>query len=177
MFNFNVTLRAAKEGFLDRPALQSLVTDAAGQALRKVGAVMMRQARKSIKDANKTRKVSTPGSPPLAQTHYLGKPKPPKPGKPPRKPKRRSQFRDSFLFWFDQSRGSVVIGPTFFPGSRTTPTVPEVLEKGGAGLVIDGHTGRPKLGQYKPRPTMALAYNATQPKVAELLQGSLTKRG
>lgn len=162
---FNLTFSAAKNNFFDREKVQKQVDAGTKRVLSKFGAYVRQRAKTSIR----TRKgISSPGNPPYAHTYVARKR-----DNPNGKRKKGSKFylfRNSILFSYDPSSKSVVIGPALLNGSRTNPTVPELLEKGGT-VSRDGKTMH-----YRPRPFMGPAFRKElQGKLAAQLKGFVNK--
>ena len=101
--SFNMTLRAAQEGFFDRDRVTNALDKATAGVLSKFGSFVMTKARQSIKSAPKTTRsakytyniysrqaTSLPGNPPLSHTGKL---------------------KENIFFDYDKARKSVVIGP------------------------------------------------------------------
>lgn len=83
------------------------------KVLYKQGAYLRTTMRRSMRYATKTRPISKPGETPVAHKDT----------------KRGPLLRKLILFEVDRENGSVICGPKLT--RRTSPTVPEVLDKGG----------------------------------------------
>lgn len=143
-----------KNWFFDSDKVKGLMSAKERKAMVRFGAIVMRAARKSIKTAPGT---SAPGTPPHAHTTHVSVGK-------NGKAKKRVSFRDSILFAYDPFRKATVVGPYLFAGSRTGPTVPELLTFGGA--VRHRHT----VERYAPRPFMMPALRSNADKFAGLFR-------
>jgi hypothetical protein len=158
-------LQEAKANFFDLKKITDPAERATAAALLKFGAFTMRRARKSLKP---NKGISTPGSPP--SLHVGGKvTRPNRKGKATTKT--RYQFRESILFVYDKDRQGVIIGPILFNGARQSPTVPELLEKGGT--VQGMYKGKAVAFKYRPRPTMLPAFNEEVKKAPGLWAGQI----
>lgn len=93
--------------FFDRPKVMKAVKDGVKSTLSRAGAFVRQRAKTSIR---KRKKIGTPGSPPSSHNGRL---------------------RDGIIFGYEETRQSVVVGPTLL--KRANPTAPHVLEFGGSG--------------------------------------------
>jgi len=139
--------------FFDKAPVLRAVDRAERRILPKAGAFVRRRAKSSIR---KRKRVSEPGRPPSRHTGDLGR---------------------LILFGYDRPSSSVVIGPLLFR-SRSTPTVPEVLEFGG--IVTRERKGRRgrlmgarRTMRYRPRPFMGPALEAEAPNFPSLFKDSV----
>lgn len=143
MFDFSID--AAKSGFFDTEAVVKATDSGTRRVLSQFGAYVRQRSRTSIR---KRRRVSSPGSPPSSHAGDL---------------------KRLILFSYDFDKKSVVIGPTLFR-SRSLPTVPELLEEGGA-VERDG-----KSAFYRPRPYMRPAFEAEmRGRLASKLKNMVTR--
>ena len=135
-----MTLKAAREGFFDRPKVQGAVDAATKRVLSKFGAFVRQRAKTSIRQR---KKVSAPGQPPSSHLGLLKK----------------------FLFFaYDQQKRSVVVGPTQL--NRGDGTAPRLLEQGGTGVRM--RSKKQKQVYYRPRPFMQPAFQAELPGLSRL---------
>lgn len=132
--NFTMTLREAKEGFLDRKKIQTLIGRQSSKALSKFGAFVRTRARTSIR---KRRGTSEPGHPPYSHLGLL---------------------RSGILFSYDKAKQAVVIGPIKLNKGGEAPAL---LEYGGEATIEVGSRRRRKnvRARYRARPYMRPAFN------------------
>lgn len=149
--------------FFDRQSITDPAEKAAARNLSKMGAYVMRSARKSIKSKDGP---SRPGTPPHAHSKYEVEGK-------GGKTKTRYRFRDSILFGRAPG-GGLVVGPVFKQGSRGNPTVPESLEFGGM-TTIGGKTRPTRNLKIRRRPFMRPALDANVNKFADLFRNAITR--
>ena len=191
--NFGTKLEGFKNAFFDRDAVMKAVDKAARKQLSWFGGYCRRVVRNSLKEKGGT---SAPGSPPFVHTTYWRK----HTGRQRKllaKKQLRLQFKDSILYAMDFKNLEVIIGPTLFNGSRSSPTVPELLEVGGSvagnGQVVSitNNTVRASNGrfasggrtrvrmkgalQYRARPYMHPGFEKSLQKLGERLKGCVTK--
>lgn len=146
-----MTIKQAKAGFFNSAELRQAIDAGKQKALARGGAIVMRSARKSIKDPGRIRLAEMTAEERKAFRRrqaiaaYYGKPK-------PRKPRRRATSRPGqpplnqtgllrrwILFAYDRDRESVVIGPA----KINRPTMaPSVLEYGGTGIIETRKDGK-----------------------------------
>jgi hypothetical protein len=163
------TRAAAKNFFFDRERVARAVDKATRKHLNWFGGYARKVARSSLK-AKKG--ISSPGSPPFVHANYRRTHKVTK-GKRVElpKPQKRYSFKDSVLYSFEPEAKTVVIGPVLFNGAKTSPTVPELLEKGGTTTVTRG--GATFTANYRPRPFMAPAFETTKTNFMKRLKDSV----
>lgn len=164
-----MSVSKTKTLFFDRAFVIERIDAASRRALSRGGAIVMRSARKSIKDGivlargrvkgGERRKVvarrtSTPGSPPFSQTGLL---------------------RDNILFAFDPASRSVVVGAARIGRSTGAP---ETLEFGGTTVVERRRNGRREKATVAiaARPYMAPALAREASKLPEQLRNSVVRR-
>jgi hypothetical protein len=142
--------------FFDKGAVLRAVDRAERQVLSKAGAFVRRRAKSAVR---KRKRVSEPGQAPSSHAGHL---------------------RRLILFGYDRAASSVVIGPLLFR-SRSSPTVPELLEFGG--IVTRERKGRRRrtMGvrrrmRYRPRPFMGPALEAEAPNFPSLWKDSVRAR-
>ncbi len=167
-----MSISKTKTLFFDRAFVIERIDAATRASLARGGAILMRSARKSIKDGvvlargrvkeGEQRKVidrrtSKPGEPPFSQTGLL---------------------RDNILFAFDPANRSVVVGPARLGRSTGAP---ETLEFGGT-TVVDrrrkGRGGRREKATVRiaARPYMGPALAREVSKLPEQLRNSIVRR-
>lgn len=165
-----------KNNFFDRKDVQRRVEKMKFNAMRRFGALVRKVAQRSLRYA-KPGVHSKPGEPPKVHTsaNYTRVRINKKTGKAIRKAV--SPLRDLIFYSFDQSRGSVVIGPVGFKTKNRTPA-PQVLEHGGQVLSYParGFTLGPLANRRVPRkvasrPFMWPAAREQMPKFPELFRG------
>lgn len=140
-----LTLKGAKAGFFDSPAVIKAVDRANRKVLSKFGAFVRTRARTSIR---KRKGTSPPGGPPYSHTGIL---------------------RNLILFAYDIQGKAVVIGPVL----SSKPTgAPENLEYGGE-AIIPGHKGPAQRAEIKPRPYMGPAMEAERPGLPALWKDAI----
>lgn len=148
--SFTMSLKEAKEGFLDRQKVTAIVGRESVKALSRFGAFVRTRARTSIR---KRKKPSEPGQPPSSHVGLLKK---------------------GILFSYDKARQSVVIGPVKLnkPGEA-----PELLEYGGETTreVTDKATRRKKRvrARYRARPYMRPAFTQELKNLPRIWQNSV----
>lgn len=126
--------------FFDRPAVIDAIGKARAKVLGRFGARVRLRARRSMR---RRKGVSVPGSPPHAHQGLL---------------------REKIEYHYDPRRESVVIGPVL-TRAPSSPTVPELLEKGGVVRVRDRviyvptANGRDALGRFTARRHVAVLVN------------------
>lgn len=135
----SMTLKHYKSAFFDRDAVLKEMTKKEKKVFSKIGAFIMRRARKSLKKGKRKHLAGTPGGAPASHTEKL---------------------RKSVLFAWDSATRSVVVGPYLFGGGPTRPTVPELLEYGGR----SSETGK----TYHAFPYMRPAAAAELPKLPQM---------
>ena len=125
-------------------------------ALRRFGAFVSSDARKSIRKAPSIWKTSKPGRPPKSHTGLL---------------------KDHIIFDYSLQESSVIVGPMKLPVKGRTEDIPLILEEGGP--VVKSKTSRiiqtfgtdfdwkdmPSKKNIKPRPYMTPAYLKNLPKL------------
>lgn len=139
----------AKGMFFDSPKVVAAVDAAARRVLSKFGAFVRTAAKSSIR---KRKKASEPGSPPSSHTGLLKK---------------------FIYFGYDQSRQSVVIGPTRLNNSGGT--APESLEYGGKATVTALRRGKKTSRRVtiNERPYMRSALGKELPKLPSMWRDSV----
>lgn len=164
-----MSVSRAKNLFFDRAFVIERIDAASRKAMSRGGAIVMRSARKSIKDAvvlargrvkdGERRKVverrtSKPGDPPFSQVGLL---------------------RDNILFAFDPASRSVVVGPARLGKSTGAP---ETLEFGGTTVVERRRDGRREKATVRiaARPYMAPALAREASKLPEQLRNTVVRR-
>lgn len=168
-----------KNNFFDRPEIQRRVEKMKLSVMRRFGAYVRTTAQRSLRYA-KPGVHSKPGDPPKVHTtsNYSRVRVNKKTGKAVKKA--LSPLRDLIFFSFDQSRGSVVIGPVGFKTKNRLPA-PQVLEHGGEVLMFPSDRG-PSFApgpiankrvprKVAPRPFMWPAAKTQMPKFPELFRG------
>jgi hypothetical protein len=115
----NLNLKAAKQGFFDRPAVVRALDRANRRALSRAGAFVRQRARTSMK---KRKGTSPPGQPPYAHVGLL---------------------RKFLLFAYDAGKKSVVVGPARINKSGEAPAL---LEHGGRNQAGDFYRSNPYMG-------------------------------
>lgn len=142
-----VTWKAAKGGFFDRPKVKKSVDRTAIKVLSRFGAFVRQTAKNSIR----TREGSSPvGKPPHG---HVG------------------TFKRLIFFAYDFGRKSVVIGPTLV---STTSVVPSLLEFGGK-ITFRDSLGTVLTYTYRPRPTMGPAFKKELSKLDSLWANSVKR--
>jgi hypothetical protein len=138
--------------FFDKGAVLRAVDRAERQVLSKAGAFVRRRAKSAVR---KRKRVSEPGQAPSSHAGHL---------------------RRLILFGYDRAASSVVIGPLLFR-SRSSPTVPELLEFGGV-VTRERKKGRRRRRtmRYRPRPFMGPALEAEAPNFPSLWKDSVRAR-
>lgn len=131
-----ITIKAAKANFFDREKVLKAVDRARRGVLSKIGAFVRTRAKSSIR---KRKKVSAPGSPPSSHVGTL---------------------KRLIYFSYDDSRNSVVVGPTLINNSSGAPSA---LEHGGTSLILDRKTGKSSRATIAARPYMGPALEAEAP--------------
>lgn len=148
-----------KDLFFDRDKVQRSLDRAMQRGLSRAGAFVRKRAKSLVKYRKGT---SRPGQPPFAHksTGFTRQTKNRKTGATKRQP--ASPLRELIFFGYDQSAGSVVIGPIL--GGRMTGA-PEALE----------HGGTPRKGKRRvaPHPFMAPALKDSLPKLPQELKNSI----
>ena len=164
-----MSVSKAKNLFFDRAFVIERIDAASRKAMSRGGAIVMRSARKSIRDGivlargrvkeGEQRKVvdrrtSKPGDPPYSQTGLL---------------------RDNILFAFDPGSRSVVVGPARLGRSTGAP---ETLEFGGTTVVERRRNGRREksTARIAARPYMAPALARSASQLPEQLRNSVVRR-
>lgn len=142
-------LNEAKSMFFDAKKVMRSVDSATRRVLSKFGAYVRTAARSSIR---KRKAASEPGSPPSSHTGLL---------------------RKFIFFGYDESRRSVVIGPTRL--NQTTGQAPEALEYGGTSTVVVRRRGKrvPTNVKVSTRPYMHPAMNQELPKLPAMWADSV----
>jgi ribosomal protein L44E len=171
-------INSAKRLFFDKKAVTSAVDRATRRVLSKFGAFTRRTAKKSIKKARqkKISELTDEERKSWRRRQAIGKRKgfkakrplaPSRPGEPSRA--RTGLIKKHIYFMFDPLKRSVVIGPARLSKSTEAP---RVLEYGGTTKTSSGpDTG--KRITIDPRPTMQLAYQQEQPKLAQMWKDSV----
>ena len=164
-----MSVSRAKNLFFDRAFVIERIDAASRKAMSRGGAIVMRSARRSIKDGvvlargrvrdGERRKVverrtSKPGDPPFSQVGLL---------------------RDNILFAFDPASRSVVVGPARLGKSTGAP---ETLEFGGTTVVERRRDGRREKVNVRiaARPYMAPALAREASKLPEQLRNTVVRR-
>lgn len=148
--SFTMSLKEAKEGFLDRQKVTAIVGRESVKALSRFGAFVRTRARTSIR---KRKGISQPGQPPSSHVGLLKK---------------------GILFSYDKARQSVVIGPVKLnkPGEA-----PELLEYGGETTIetSEKFTRRKKRvrARYRSRPYMRPAFTQELKNLPRIWQNSV----
>ena len=139
--------------FFDKGAVLRAVDRAERRVLAKAGAFVRRRAKSAVR---RRKRVSRPGQAPSSHAGHL---------------------RRLIFFGYDRAASSVVIGPLLFR-SRSSPTVPELLEFGG--VVTRERKGRRRrvrgtrrTMRYRPRPFMGPALEAEAPNFPLLFKDSV----
>jgi hypothetical protein len=152
-----------KHLFFDRAGVQSKMDKTTLRAFKKIGAMVRRVERNSIRV----------------------RPKPSQPGGPPHAHGSNSLLRGRIFFVWDEATKSVVIGPTLINSTRERPvgdTVPGALERGGTIVFertiyrqVSATTGRVRerireriLRPLKPRPYAEPALEKTRDRYPHL---------
>ena len=143
-------IRVRFQQFFDRDAVTGKVPAVERKVLSKAGAFVRTRARSSIR---RRKKVSAPGSPPSSHSGELKK---------------------WLFFGYERESGSVVIGPAADYGSRSSPTVPELLEFGGT-TMRRGQRGKARKLRYRARPFMGPALEAEAPKFPGLFADTIKR--
>jgi len=138
-----IGVRAYKAAFFDSLAVLKRLDKGKKKCLSKMGAFVRQRARSSIRSR---RAVSAPGSPPSSH---------------------EGSMRRLLFFAYDESTGSVVVGPVPFRRG----TAPGLLEYGGTSTRPATPRAPAKVLHYRPRQFMRPALDAELPKFAELLKG------
>ena len=133
--------------FLDRPAIKKALGKAEARMLNRIGGVVRKIARRSIR---RRKKVSAPGSPPSA----------------------RSDDMKKIVYQADIKRGRVEIGLIPYDGSE----LPRLLEKGGS-HTQRRRGKKPRRVHYRARPFMAPAHKTARRKGLILKATKGTFRG
>ena len=164
-----MSVSRAKNLFFDRAFVAERIDAASRKAMSRGGAIVMRSARRSIKDGvvlargrvrdGERRKVverrtSKPGDPPFSQVGLL---------------------RDNILFAFDPASRSVVVGPARLGKSTGAP---ETLEFGGTTVIERRRDGRREKATVRiaARPYMAPALAREASKLPEQLRNTVVRR-
>ena len=164
-----MSVSRAKNLFFDRAFVIERIDAASRKAMSRGGAIVMRSARKSIKDGVvlargrvkegerrqvAERRTSKPGDPPFSQTGFL---------------------RDYLLFAFDPASRSVVVGPARRGRSSGAP---ETLEFGGTAVIERRRDGRREKATVRiaARPYMAPALAREASKLPEQLRNTVVRR-
>jgi hypothetical protein len=142
-----IGLKIDKSMFFDTAKVRRAVSDGTRKVLSKFGAFVRTAARHSIR---KRKAVSQPGQPPSSHAGLL---------------------RKLIYFGYDQTRKSVVIGPTPLRG---TAEAPPLLEYGGRAR-RKARGGKAVQATYRPRPFMGPAFEAEKKKLPALWAGSVSK--
>ena len=167
-----MSVSKAKNLFFDRAFVIERIDAASRKAMSRGGAIVMRSARKSIKDGVVLargrvkegerrqvveRRTSKPGDPPFSQVGLL---------------------RDNILFAFDPASRSVVVGPARLGKSTGAP---ETLEFGGTTVIErppqrrDGRREKATV-RIAARPYMAPALAREASKLPEQLRNTVVRR-
>ena len=134
-----------KTMFFDRKAVTAKVDRASRKVLSKFGAFVRTTAKSSIR---KRKAVSKPGQPPSSHVGLL---------------------RKLIYFGYDESRRSVVIGPTPLNGKAQAPPL---LEYGGRAR-LHGRKGQAVVATYRARPFMGPAFEQEQKKLPRIWTDSV----
>ncbi len=163
-----MSVSRAKNLFFDRAFVIERVDAATRKALSRGGAILMRSAQKSIKDAKVFAKGRTKKGEPRKMVVRQSKP-----GEPPMS--HTGLLRDNLFFAFDPSAKSVVVGPAKLNGGSGAPST---LEFGGTAKVTRYAKGKreTKTVQIAARPYMRPALEREQSKLPEQLRNSVSKR-
>lgn len=171
-----LTIAQSKRFFFDRELVAKRIDAATRKALSRSGAIVMRSARKSLKNSvvrrrgprnrpreGETRPIvergaSLPGKPPLSHTGLL---------------------RDNVLFAANPGRGrspTVVVGPARLNKGTDAP---HVLEFGGRTVVTRRRKGatQRRTVRIAARPYMGPALERESGKLPEQLRNSVLRRG
>ena len=179
---FGLTLKQAKAGFFDRPAVIKAMSRAEREAMTNAGAYVRRTAMQSMKPAKRyTSKKQLPRwqrrsyEIALTEAKRAGRPvpmlpfRPSKPGQPPKYITRL--LKDFVQFSYDFTSGSTIVGPARLNTRQTGTgqTVPEVLEYGGFSRVSRGKT----IAAVAARPYMGPALEKNRDKIASFWANTL----
>jgi hypothetical protein len=152
----------AKSFFFDRAAVTGRISAGLRRVLSRFGAHVRTAARRSMRPAGKSGRVSEPGTPPRTRTGLL---------------------RKLLLFSYDPASQSVIIGPAAINGTGPKAldgaTTPSVLETGGrieltevqvngqwrVGARIANEPTRRRAVEVKARPYMGPAFQAELKKL------------
>lgn len=162
----NFTVKAAMGNFFDRSAVIKRTDAAIRKNLSKYGAFVRTRARSSLRYRDKT---STPGAPPsLHKTMFRMKTS----KKGVTKKQSVSPLREFLFFAYDDSRKSVVIGPSKLSGK--IGSAPQALEYGGVSIVR-APGGGTRTVQIRARPFMRPAAEATNRELPSIWQNSIKR--
>ena len=132
--------------FLDAPKVVKALDKATRENLKRIGAFIMDDARKSIRPRKKR---SKPGNPPNSHAGFL---------------------RKGILYGFDVARRSLVVGPIRL--NQKSGTAPEALEYGGPSI-IDYGPNKGKRVSIKARPFMVPAFEKNKDELPGLWKNSV----
>jgi hypothetical protein len=141
------------ESFFDKPAVTRALDRGLRKALGKIGGIVRRIARASIKNSPTPKASSAQGEPPLSHT---------------------GQLKDFIYYAYDAEQQDVIIGPARLNTSLVMGrTVPELLEFGGTALRYIGRGRKRRAVPYKmaPRPYMSRALENYRPRIPKEFQG------
>lgn len=162
-----VTIKGVKASFFDSEKVMAAVRKGTAKALSKCGAFVRREAKSSIRYANKS---AAPGQPPKAHRGRMTRTTKKKDGSTTTR--QVSPLKELIYFAYDEANGSVVVGPADFKNrAKRSYRVPTVLEQGGT---VTTRTPRAvKSARYPGNPFMAPALRKVQGKFAALFQDLL----
>ena len=162
-----VTIRGVQASFFDSEKVLAAARKGTVKALSKCGAFVRREAKSSIRYANKS---ATPGMPPKAHRGRLTRTSKKKDGTVTTR--QVSPLKELIYFAYDTANGSVVVGPADFKNrAKRAYRVPTILEQGGT-----VHTRTPralKTSRYPGNPFMAPALAKVQGKFPAMFQDLL----
>lgn len=130
--SFGLTINQMKSMFLDRALIEGKIDRATHVVMVRIGAYIRRTARQSIRRPNKKKK-GQPGQPPRNRTGLL---------------------KYNIYFFWDATRRSVVIGPSYLQGMPRNPTIPQLLEYGGTIRRVSRKSKRSYTAKYPAYPYM-----------------------
>lgn len=151
-------IRAYTQWFLDRPKVQALLSPAERKYLGRGGALVMREARKSIKRKGHARNAPKQGA---AKERWLAEVRE-RPASPPGTPPytHTGLLREAILFALEPAARRVVVGPT----RAMVDDIGALHEYGG------WRYGR----RYPSRPYMQPALRRVTPRLPELWRNAIT---
>lgn len=141
------TIRQFQRQFFNSRAVRSAVDRGRRQALSRFGAFTRRSARQSLR---RRRRASRPGEAPT---------------------NRKGQLKRFLFFGYEPTSESVVIGPAKL--SRSSFSIPEILEHGGTAVVANRKRRRVR-ARYAARPFMQPAFEKEQQKLPQLWKDAIS---